>query len=201
MKILHQLISSGSMKPSSCPGVACFLHWLVIVLTGWFILSGCSSKPEKEPPTVLNLEIKAGSVINANPQENAAPLQVRLYELKSKDIFIHADFLDLYEKDEATLQASLVKKHQLPTIWPGMNTKLTFQLDSETAFVAILGEFSDYLSAVTKLLHPVVKGKSNHLVLRIEGNRLSFSSAADSASLQQEKAMSIIAEVGRGKSL
>ncbi|WP_062268612.1 type VI secretion system lipoprotein TssJ [Endozoicomonas arenosclerae] len=177
-----------------------------LALTCWFLM-GCSSKPDKVPPTLLTLDIKAGPVINANKDEKAAPLQIRLYELKSKDIFIHADFLDLYGNDSATLQGSLVRKHHLPTVWPGMNTTLSFQLDSETAFVAILGEFSDYLSAVTKLLHPVTKGKSNHLVLHIEGNRLSFSTQVESTALQQtktpdtEKAMSHRTEVGRGQSL
>ncbi len=140
--------------------------------TVFFLVSGCSSGPKKKPDTVLQLSIQATQVINSDSSGQASPLQLRLYELNSTELFRQTDFLDLFSNDTAVLQSTLVSKHYLPTAWPGMTKTLTFTLNPETTSVAIVGEFAQYLSATTKASTTIIEGKSNHLKLVIEDNRI-----------------------------
>ena len=143
--------------------------WLLILL----LLSGCSSKPEPAPqPTTLVLTIKAGSDINPSDIDKASPLQARLYELTDNTLYQQADFLSLYLEDTATLQSSLIKKHPLPTIQPGSSQTLNFQLDNATRYVAILGEFSQYQTAVANVTEAVIPNQNNILILNINDNHL-----------------------------
>ena len=162
---------------------------LTTVLFSW-LLSGCSSKPEAEPappPTVLTLTIKAGVDINASSIDKAAPLQARLYELTSPTLFQQADFLSLYLEDTATLQGSLVKKHPLPTIRPGSNQTLNFQLDGTTRYIAILAEFSRYQTAVASVTDKISLNQSNTLILHINDNFLRLTPATTNEQLRTEE--------------
>ncbi|MFK0572740.1 type VI secretion system lipoprotein TssJ [Endozoicomonas sp.] len=150
------------------------------------VLTGCSrSEVQPEPETLLSLTIIAGSEINSGSDINsttlqgggadAAPLQLRMYELQSTELFANADFLDIYLQDSATLQSSLIKKHRLPTVWPDTGSQLTWQLDRATRFIAIFAEFANYESAITSALAPIVPGTSNRMILQINGNHLRLS--------------------------
>ena len=137
------------------------------------LLTACSSKPEPAPlPTSLVLTIKAGPDINPSSIDKAAPLQVRLYELTDNTLYQQADFLSLYLEDTTTLQSSLIKKQTLPTIQPGSSQTLNFQLDSATRYVAVLGEFSQYQTAVANVSEAVIPNQSNVLILNINDNHL-----------------------------
>ncbi|MRI33755.1 type VI secretion system lipoprotein TssJ [Endozoicomonas sp. OPT23] len=136
------------------------------------LVSGCSSGPKKKPDTLLQLTIQATQIINSDTAGQASPLQLRLYELNSTELFNKADFLDLFSNDTAVLQSTLVSKHYLPTAWPGMTKTVTFNLNPETTSVAIVGEFAQYLSATSKASTTIVSGKSNHLRLVVEDNRI-----------------------------
>lgn len=153
------------------------------------LLSACSSKPEPPPqPTTLSLTIKAGSDINPSDIDKAAPLQARLYELTDNPLYQQADFLSLYLEDTATLQSSLIKKHPLPTIQPSSSQTLNFQLDSATRYVAILGEFSQYQTAVANVNEAVIPNQKNILILDINDNRLRLTPSSDQISPAKEKA-------------
>ena len=127
---------------------------------------------KKKPETSLQLAIHADQIINTDGDAEASPVQLRLYELKSTELFNQADFLDLFNNDTAVLQSTLVSKHYLPTIWPGMSKTLTFNLNPETTSVAVVGEFARYLSATTKASSVITAGKSNQMKLTIEDNRI-----------------------------
>ena len=143
------------------------------------LLPGCSSNPKPSPdPTTLVLTIKAGFDINPSGIDKAAPLQARLYELTDSTLYQQADFLSLYLEDTATLQNSLIKKHPLPTIQPGSSQTLNFLLDSATRYVAVLGEFSQYQTAVANTMEAVIPCQNNILILDINDNHLRLSPAS-----------------------
>lgn len=137
------------------------------------LLSACVSQPEPTPAqTTLSLTIKAGFDINPSTTDQATPLQARLYELTDSTLCQQADFLSLYLEDTATLQSSLIKKHPLPTVHPGSSQTFSFQLDSATRFIAVLGEFSRYQGAVAHVTKAIVPGQNNGLILDINDNHL-----------------------------
>lgn len=150
-----------------------FLLLLALVLTG---CSGSEVRPE--PETLLSLEIVAdsdsnnGTGMNSGQQVDAAPLQLRMYELQSAKLFANADFLDIYLQDVAILQGTLVKKHRLPTVWSDTGSQLTLQLDRTTRFIAIFAEFASYQSAIWWVLESIVPASQNSMVLQINGNHL-----------------------------
>ncbi len=154
----------------------------IAAFTGSFILlllGSCSSavKPEKTVATELQLTLAASTNINSFGEVQSAPVQLRVYELNSDDLFNQADFLDLYNNDAVMLQSSLIKRHLMPTVWPGSDRTSHFVLDSETRIIAVLAEFSDYAAAVSKVVQPINRGEINTLILHIEENRLRFSAS------------------------
>ena len=141
---------------------------LVLIMVA-ILLFGCRSKPS---PTILTLDISAAYDINRIGSGLATPLQTRLYELSSKTLFEQSDFLDIYLNDGKTLQDSLIKKHQLPVLHPGEHRKQTFQLNSATRYIGILGEFASYNSAVARAVEAIKKDVNNSVALVIDENRL-----------------------------
>ena len=163
------------------------LLFLLSPLFMLLLLTACSSKPEPTPlPTTLALTIRAGSDINPSDMDKAAPLQVRLYELTDSTLFQQADFLSLYLEDTATLQSSLIKKHSLPTVQPDSTQTLNFQLDSATRYVAVLGEFAQYQTAVANVTEAIILNQSNALILNINDNHLRLTTSSNPA-IQQLK--------------
>ncbi|WP_330925365.1 type VI secretion system lipoprotein TssJ [Candidatus Sororendozoicomonas aggregata] len=155
---------------SSCKPVA-----LVAFVT--FVLSGCASKLNPyywfvDRETTLNLTLSAGKEINNSRSEVPSPLVVRLYELKSAELFQSADFLGIFLRDSKILQQSLVKKRRLPSIKPGGQFAKKYTLDKSTSYVALFGEFEDYNSAVPSVIYKVTKGDDNNLKVLINDDSL-----------------------------
>ncbi len=153
------------------PVRALFIFWLIL------LVYGCSSEPEvkPEPKTTLTLTIVAGFDINQTSLDTAAPLQARLYELQTPELFEKADFLDIYLQDSATLQDTLIKKHPLPTIQPKSTTTLSFNLDQATQYIALFAEFARYKTAVPTAVYQISRQSDNIITLHINGDHLRLS--------------------------
>ena len=156
------------------------IHALTVVV--YLTLCGCSyfksDKPEVTE-TRLQLTFAASTIINGCDDVSSAPVQLRLYELNSDGLFNQADFLDLFKNDSAMLQNSLIKRHLTPTVWPGSHKTISLTLDPDTTSLAVLAEFSDYLSAVSKAVQVIKRGEMNTLTLHIEENRLRFTTSSE----------------------
>ena len=159
------------------PARVLFIFWFTI------LVSGCSSDPEvkPEPETTLTLTIIAGFDINQTSLNTAAPLQARLYELQTPELFERADFLDIYLQDSAALQDTLVKKHSLPTIWPNTTTTLSFTLDKTTQYVAVFTEFARYKTAVPSAIYRIATQSDNVITLHISGDHVRLSGSQSSS--------------------
>ncbi len=148
--------------------------WVLFLISLTCLFSACSSKPAAKPPppTELKVTILAGLDINPTDVGSAAPLQLRLYELKSQDLFNRADFLDIYLQDSVTLQDTLIRKHLLPVVLPDSTTALFFTLDQETRYVAVLAEFARYQSSFPVSVYRVVRNTANLISLQINDNHI-----------------------------
>ena len=76
------------------------------ILAALVIVAGCSSPPK---PTTVSASLQAGAGVNPDLRRRASPIVVRVYELKSAAAFDGADFVSLYERDQATLAAEMVE--------------------------------------------------------------------------------------------
>jgi len=126
--------------------------------------------------TDLTLTFKADADIN--PDDNnkkPAPLFVRLYELKSDKQFKNANFIDLYERDKDVLGADMIAKQRLKRIAPGETRKDEYVLDTQTRFVGLFAEFSEYKDASFKVIIPVAPTNviATSAVVSVSGNQIS----------------------------
>lgn len=145
---------------------------VIISLAFIVLLSGCSST--RNPlgaafnfDTDLRLLISAGADINPNQNSRSSPLVIRLYELKDIAAFQTADFVDLYERDEALLSGSLVGRHLLKAVVPGEERQERLVLTPGTTHVGLLAEFAQYRGSGYKVVFPVTQHNVVRDVVRV----------------------------------
>ena len=54
-----------------------------------------------------------GATVNPDARKRPSPVVLRVYELKSNALFESADFVSLFEKDQAVLGAELVSREEV----------------------------------------------------------------------------------------
>jgi len=155
------------------------LSVLPLLVAVTLILSACTSVNSGVGKwfgldTDLQLEFKVDADINPDDTNTPSPLFIRMYELKSKKMFKNADFLDLFERDKATLGADMITKQRLRRIKPGEDREEHFVLDKKTRFIGLYGEFLQYKNSGFKLIVPVVQHDviGTSAVIQISGNTI-----------------------------
>jgi type VI secretion system protein VasD len=127
-------------------------------------LGGCSMFSS---PPVINATVVAGAQINPDVRKRPSPVVVRVFELKSSTLFEQADFVSLFEKEQAVLGPELVSREEF-VIRPGETKPLSKPLAPDTKFVGVMVAFRELERARWRAIVPVVPGKKN--VLSIDLN-------------------------------
>ena len=97
---------SGWLPGRNAIGAAVMCVWLAAPA-----LTGCKSTPPPPPmPTPVTGSIQGASELNPSVNQRPSPVLLRVYELKSPTAFNQADFMALYQADQATLGADLVER-------------------------------------------------------------------------------------------
>jgi type VI secretion system protein VasD len=124
--------------------------------------------------TDLKLVFQADNDINPDAKNRPSPVFVRMYELKSPMIFHQADFMTLYNKDKAVLEADFVNKQDLKIFVPGDKREANFVLTPGTKYVALFAEFLQYQNANYKVIFEVTPGNivGNRVFVKITGNHI-----------------------------
>lgn len=124
--------------------------------------------------TDLKLDFVVGADVNPDDNKTPSPLFVRMYELKSPDMFNKANFIDIFERDAEALGADMVSKQRLKHIKPGETREANFVLSKETRYVGLFAEFLRYKNSKYKLVIPVAQTNviSSSATIKISGNRL-----------------------------
>lgn len=106
--------------------------------------------------TYVHLTFRVSSDINPDDSGRPSPLYIRIYELKSPNLFERADFLDLFEHDKETLGADFIRRHDVKRLVPGLKEHVEdLQISDEAQYIAVFGEFTHYQDADYYLLIPV----------------------------------------------
>ena len=79
-------------------------------LLGMLLIAGCGTSPPK--PAKVNGTIQAAASLNPSVSARPSPLRMRVYELKSAAAFNQADFMSLYQSDQAALGADLTGREE-----------------------------------------------------------------------------------------
>lgn len=118
----------------------------IVALSG---LPGCGaiggiSRDTSETTVVPDaiFEIVADKALNPDSSGVAKPVQLRLYELRSKSSFERVGFLDLQDKDDAALGSDFVRRDEL-LIFPGEKRTVVFKGNPDVKMFGALVAYRD----------------------------------------------------------
>ena len=145
-----------------------------------FMLLGCAGDPPLQPlpppPTIVNLQIDAASNLNADNNGNGAPVMLRIYELRERSAFQSSDFFALFNNDQATLAADLVRKQEL-LLTPGETKKLTIKPDDNVRSLGFFAGFRQLDTAQWRAVAEFQLNRSQTYNVKLQNNQLSVTPA------------------------
>ena len=125
-------------------------------------LAGCASAPK---PTVVTATLQAATNVNPDVRKRASPIVIRVYELKSSAAFQAADFVSLYERDQATLAAEMGSREEF-VLRPGEMKPWEKTVAPDTKFIGVMAAFRDIEHARWKTLVPVKTSLKNVVTIQ-----------------------------------
>lgn len=137
------------------------------VMAGAVLLPGCSMFGKGGPAT-LDAKFTAAAGVNPDIRKRPSPVVVRVFELKAPTLFEQADFVSLYEKDQAVLAAELVGREEF-VLRPGETKPLGKPLSPDTKFIGVMAAFRELERARWRAVVPVVAGKKNVIAIDLDG--------------------------------
>ncbi|KWB82947.1 type VI secretion system lipoprotein TssJ [Burkholderia ubonensis] len=116
-------------------------------------LSGCaSSEPKPKEPIRLDLIVNALSGVNPDERGRAAPIVVRIYELKNDDAFKQADFLTLQNAGKTVLAGDVIKCDRWQ-LRPGEHQTIIRPADLATTAIGVLAAYRDLPNSVWRAVY------------------------------------------------
>lgn len=129
--------------------------WVCVVL-----LSGCGGAKSTRPAMEkLPIHMVVADTVNPDMNGRASPVVLRLYQLRAASAFQEADFFPLYDQEQPTLGAELIRREEF-TLRPGEDRELALELDVETRYIGVAVAFRDIDQSQWRSLVEVVKKKT-----------------------------------------
>ena len=125
-------------------------------------LAACGGPPK---PAQITGTIQASAQVNPSASKRPSPLLVRVYELKSAAAFNSADFMSLYQRDQAELAADFVGRDEF-VLAPGESKPYTKLLSPDTRFLGVMAAFRDLEHSKWRSVAPVQPGKKQQVTIR-----------------------------------
>jgi type VI secretion system protein VasD len=126
------------------------------------LLSACAGPPK---PASVTGTIQASAQINPSASKRPSPLLVRIYELKSAAGFNAADFMSLYQRDQAELAADLLAKEEF-VLSPGETKTFAKTLAPDTRFLGVVAAYRDIEHAKWRTVVAVEPGQAQKVTVR-----------------------------------
>ncbi|EDT05537.1 conserved hypothetical protein [Burkholderia ambifaria IOP40-10] len=117
-------------------------------------LSACASSGEPKPKEPIRLDMRVNARPDVNPDDRgrAAPIVVRIYELKNGGAFNAADFFTLQTQDKTVLADDVVKRDELQ-LRPGEHQTLVRRPDPATTTIGVIAAYRDLPNAVWRAVY------------------------------------------------
>ena len=107
------------------------------------LLAACATgAPQPKEPTRLDLTVSAAATVNPDDRGRAAPIVVRIYELRNDGAFKAADFFTLQDREKTVLADDVVKRDQLE-LRPGDHRTIVRKADPATTAIGVLASYRD----------------------------------------------------------
>jgi type VI secretion system protein VasD len=152
---------------------------IAFFLAACALLTACSSAPPKPQPVNVKLNIAVSADVNPDAQNRPSPIVIRIYQLKDDAAFKGADYFALYDKEAATLTATLVSREELE-LTPGERHSADFSVSPDTRFIGVAAAYRDIRNAEWRAQAGTVeKGvadivKKNKIAIAVDRARVSF---------------------------
>lgn len=116
-------------------------------------LSACASGDPK-PKEAVRLEMTVNALATVNPDDRgrAAPIVMRIYELRNDGAFKAADFFTLQNNDKTVLADDVVKRDQLE-MRPGEHQTIARKVDPATTAIGVLAAYRDLPNSVWRTVY------------------------------------------------
>ena len=98
---------------------------------------------------------------------------MRIYELKAAAPFESADFVSLFDKDQATLGGDVIARDEF-VLGPGESMAIKRDLSADSKFLAVMAAFRDLERAKWRAVVPLVAGEDNSLSVRLDALTVSI---------------------------
>lgn len=151
----------GSVRAFSIPRLPVYAFGFGIVST---LVAGCASPPK---PTEITGSVQASATVNPSVSRRPSPLLVRVYELKSTTAFNSADFVSLYQRDQAELGAEMISREEF-TLNPGDSRTFVKTASAETRHLGVVAAYRDVDRARWRAVVPIVAGQKQRVVISAE---------------------------------
>jgi len=126
----------------------------VATLACLLALSACASSGEPKPKEPIRLDMRVNALPDVNPDDRgrAAPIVVRIYELKNDGAFEAADFFTLQTQDKTVLADDVVKRDEFQ-LRPGEHQTLVRRPDPTTTTIGVIAAYRDLPNAVWRAVY------------------------------------------------
>ena len=156
-------------------------------------LGGCSvlspSKPEEPPVITFDLKLRAAADVNPDDRGRAAPITVRVYELKTDSVFKSADFFSLQANDKVILISDLIQRDEFQ-LRPGEEQTVVKKPDPATKLFGVIAAYRDLPNSVwrtTYTLPPVQEKAWYQLSTSEQKVKMNIELEAKSVKFTEEK--------------
>ncbi|MBE0631837.1 MAG: type VI secretion system lipoprotein TssJ [Burkholderia vietnamiensis] len=124
-----------------------------VTLASMVILSACASgEPKPKEPIRLELTVNARADVNPDDRGRAAPIVVRLYELKNDNAFKAVDFFTLQTQDKTVLADDVVKRDELQ-LRPGEHQTIVRRAGADTTAIGVIAAYRDLPNSVWRAVY------------------------------------------------
>jgi type VI secretion system protein VasD len=139
-----------------------------LLLLAALSLAGCGKSPivlARPKPATSPLMISASADTNPDANGRPSPVVVRVYQLKTDDAFVNAEFFPLFDDDMKVLGAALVSRDEY-VLAPAEHRTVEVAVADDTKFLGAVAAFRDIRNAEWRVLVPVTRKGLNVAVER-----------------------------------
>jgi type VI secretion system protein VasD len=141
------------------------------------LLAGCGGGGDSAaaPKTTgLRFIVTADDLINPDSESQPAPVLVRIYELKSSNAFLQANFFQLLDNDTALLGADLLSKREIE-IKPGEKQAFDRATPVEARYIGAIAGFRESDKATWRAVMDIVPQQGGTVVVKLTAQAVSIS--------------------------
>lgn len=147
-------------------------------------LLGLSACGKTKTEVTMRVDVVASKDLNPNSRGQPAPVVVRIYALKSEDLFNGADFFTLWDKEKQVLGGDLLTRREYE-VQPGGTITKVDSIDKNAAYIGVVAAFREINSSTWRAIVKANKGGTNRIQIVVSQNTISVKRVSNNWLLRQ----------------